>query len=99
MEMRVALATPLKRTCQCRAVNSCKFNYKQITSVSQSMSVKSFHNQACMFGHSIFYVFQMVARATLSKMTRQCFGHRQGTVVSLTISIWWSWKQSKSGNL
>ena len=59
MERRVALATHLKMTRQCRATNPCKFNNKQITPVSQSLLVDSFSNQACMFFHSFFYEFQM----------------------------------------
>ena len=74
MERKVAFPTHLKMTRQCRATNSCKFNKKQITPESQSLSVELFRNQACMFFHSIFYEFQMeinVALATPLKMTRQ----------------------------
>ena len=85
-----------------QAVNPCKFNNKQITQVSQSLTVDSFSNQACMFFHSFFYEFQMeinVALATPLKMAGHCSGDRRRKFIDLARSIWWSWKQSESGNL
>ena len=103
MERRVTVATHLKMARQCRATLSCNFNNKQISGLQVTpVSLKSFRNQAFMFFHSIFYEFQMKindALATPLKMTRRWCGHRQIAVVNLTRGIWWSWKQSKSGNL
>jgi len=73
MEWRVALATHLKMTRQCCETSSYKLSKKQITPVSQSLSVDSFSSHACMFFHSFSYKFQMeinVAPATPLKLKR-----------------------------